>query len=42
MVTKHTKTPYIYDWGDIDEAGGEEQHNITEAAPNGLKLAEGE
>ena len=27
--------------GVIDEAGGREQHNITEAAPNELNVGEG-
>ena len=27
--------------GVLEEAGGVEQHNITEAAPNELKLGEG-
>ena len=50
MFTKCLNTPYIYDEidtrdgckGVLEQAGGAEQrHNITEAAPNQLKLGEG-
>ena len=52
MVTKCLNTHYIYDRlilgqctgghkGMLEQAGGAEQHNIPEAAPNELKLGEG-
>ena len=50
MVTSCLNMHYIYDRlmlgycadgrkGVLEQAGGAEQHNITEAAPNELKLA---
>ena len=53
MVTKYPNVYYTYDQtdttqntggrkGSLEEAGGVEQHNITEAAPNELKLGKGE
>ena len=52
MVTSCLNMHYIYDRlmlgycadgrkGVLEQAGGAEQHNITEAAPNELKLARG-
>ena len=52
MFTNFWNIHYIYDktdtpavvrrpWGVPKHAGGAEQHNIAEAAPNELKLGEG-
>ena len=49
MFTKCLKIQYIYDKTDIavvhkgvfEQAGGAEQHNITDEATNELKLGEG-